>query len=162
MAEYTRVHRLLRLLTLIQGGTGWTPERLAEECEVSVRTIYRDLKELEGAGIGIEFDRSAKTYRLPQDFFLPPVQLTAREALSLSVLCEQVAQREQIPFIRPAVQADGGDVELVEVTDEGLVRVRFHGACVGCPSATMTLKTGIEHSLRERVPEVTGVEAVED
>jgi Fe-S cluster biogenesis protein NfuA len=64
--------------------------------------------------------------------------------------------------IRPAIQADGGDVELVEVTDEGLVRVRFHGACVGCPSATMTLKTGIEHSLRERVPEVTGVEAVTD
>jgi Fe-S cluster biogenesis protein NfuA len=63
--------------------------------------------------------------------------------------------------IRPAIQADGGDVELVEVTDEGLVRVRFHGACVGCPSSTMTLKTGIEHSLRERVPEVTGVEAVE-
>ena len=63
--------------------------------------------------------------------------------------------------IRPAIQADGGDVELVEVTDAGVVRVRFHGACIGCPSATMTLKTGIEHSLREHVPEVTSVEAVE-
>ena len=63
--------------------------------------------------------------------------------------------------IRPAIQADGGDVELIEVTDAGLVRVRFHGACVGCPSASMTLQTGIEHSLRERVPEVTGVESVE-
>ena len=63
--------------------------------------------------------------------------------------------------IRPAIQADGGDVELIEVTKDGLVRVRFHGACVGCPSSEMTLKTGLEHSIKERVPEVTRVEAVE-
>ena len=63
--------------------------------------------------------------------------------------------------IRPAIQADGGDVELIEVTDDGLVRVRFHGACVGCPSSAMTLKAGLEHSLRERIPEVTRVEAIE-
>lgn len=105
MAEYTRVHRLLKVLTLIQGKEGWTPERLAAECEISVRTIYRDLKELEGAGIGIEFDHRAKTYRVPHDFFLPPVQLTGREALSLSVLCEHIADREQVPFTKPAVQA---------------------------------------------------------
>lgn len=65
-----------------------------------------------------------------------------------------------IQRIRPAIQADGGDLELIEVTDEGIVRIRFHGACVGCPSATVTLKAGIEQSLRERVPEVTAVEAV--
>jgi predicted DNA-binding transcriptional regulator YafY len=105
MPDYTRVHRLLRVLTLIQGREGWTPARLAEECGVGIRTIFRDLNELEGAGIGIEFDHTAKTYRVPRDFFLPPVQLTAREALSLSVLCEQVAASEQIPFVRPAVQA---------------------------------------------------------
>lgn len=63
--------------------------------------------------------------------------------------------------IRPAIQADGGDVELIDVTDAGLVRVRFHGACVGCPSSAMTLKTGLEHTLRERIPEVVSVEAVE-
>lgn len=63
--------------------------------------------------------------------------------------------------IRPAIQADGGDVELIEVTKDGLVRVRFHGACVGCPSSEMTLKAGLEHSIKERVPEVTRVEAVE-
>ena len=63
--------------------------------------------------------------------------------------------------IRPAVQADGGDVELLEVTEAGLVRIRLHGACVGCPSSLMTLRLGIETSLKEHVPEVTGVEAVE-
>lgn len=63
--------------------------------------------------------------------------------------------------IRPAVQSDGGDVELVEVTREGLVRIRLHGACVGCPSSLMTLRVGIERNLMDYVPEVTGVEAVE-
>ncbi len=65
-----------------------------------------------------------------------------------------------VNLIRPAVQADGGDLELVGVKDNGLVQVRFHGACVGCPSSTMTLQVGIERSLKERVPEVTSVEAV--
>jgi Fe-S cluster biogenesis protein NfuA len=65
-----------------------------------------------------------------------------------------------IDRIRPAVQADGGDVELVEVTSAGLVKIRLHGACVGCPSSTMTLRMGIERNLRLHVPEVTGVEGV--
>jgi Fe-S cluster biogenesis protein NfuA len=62
-----------------------------------------------------------------------------------------------IDLIRPAVQADGGDIELVDVTGEGVVQIRFHGACHGCPSSHMTLQTGIEKNLRERVPEVTQV-----
>ena len=66
-----------------------------------------------------------------------------------------------IDRIRPAVQADGGDVEFVGVDDEGIVQIRLHGACVGCPSSTMTLKFGIERNLREHVPEVRAVEAVE-
>lgn len=64
-------------------------------------------------------------------------------------------------LIRPSVQSDGGDIELVDVSGEGLVRIRLHGACVGCPSSRMTLKYGIEQNLREHVPEVTSVEAVE-
>ena len=60
-------------------------------------------------------------------------------------------------LIRPAVQADGGDIELVDVAADGVVQVRFHGACHGCPSSTMTLQHGIERNLRERVPEVTRV-----
>ncbi|MEL6739620.1 MAG: NifU family protein [Planctomycetota bacterium] len=65
-----------------------------------------------------------------------------------------------IDRIRPAVQADGGDVEVVDVTEGGVVRIRLHGACVGCPSSTMTLRVGIERNLRQHVPEVTSVEAV--
>lgn len=68
---------------------------------------------------------------------------------------EEVIQR-----IRPAVQSDGGDVELVEVTDEGIAKVRLHGACVGCPSSSMTLQMGIERNVREKVPEVVSVEQV--
>ena len=66
-----------------------------------------------------------------------------------------------INLIRPAVQADGGDVELVGVTNEGVVEIRLHGACVGCPSSTVTLQMGIERNLREHVPEVTSVRAVD-
>lgn len=63
-------------------------------------------------------------------------------------------------LIRPAIQDDGGDVELVEVTAEGIARVRFKGACVGCPSSSMTLAMGIERNVRERVPEIVAVEQV--
>lgn len=68
--------------------------------------------------------------------------------------------QEVINLIRPAVQGDGGDVELVDVTEAGVVQVRFHGACHGCPSSSLTLHMGIERHLREHVPEVTGVVAV--
>ena len=63
--------------------------------------------------------------------------------------------------IRPAVQADGGDVELVDVVEAtGQVNIRFHGACHGCPSAPMTLQHGIERNLRDQIPEVRSVVAV--
>ncbi len=73
-------------------------------------------------------------------------------------LHEQV--QHVLDLIRPAVQSDGGDLELVEVDATGNVLIRFHGACVGCPSSTMTLQSGIERSLKERVPGVTAVIAV--
>lgn len=62
--------------------------------------------------------------------------------------------------VRPGLRADGGDVELVDVTDEGVVSLRLMGACRGCPMSTMTLKMGIERALQQQVPEVTRVEAV--
>ena len=62
-----------------------------------------------------------------------------------------------INLIRPAVQADGGDIELVGVADGGVVQIRFHGACHGCPSSNLTLQMGIERNLRDKVPEVTSV-----
>ena len=67
---------------------------------------------------------------------------------------EQVINR-----IRPAVQMDGGDIELVDVLD-GIVRLRLVGSCSGCPSSTMTLKMGIERAIRAEVPEIKGVEAI--
>ena len=62
--------------------------------------------------------------------------------------------------VRPALQRDGGDVELVEVTEDGVVKVRLQGACQGCPMAQMTLQMGIERMIKEMVPEVKTVEAV--
>ena len=62
--------------------------------------------------------------------------------------------------IRPALQADGGDVELVDVGDDGVVKVRLKGACGGCPMSQLTLKMGIERILKKEVPEVKSVEAV--
>jgi Fe-S cluster biogenesis protein NfuA len=62
--------------------------------------------------------------------------------------------------IRPMLQADGGNVELVNVSPEGVVQVRLQGACSGCPMSQMTLKNGIERVIKEAVPEVKTVEAV--
>jgi len=61
--------------------------------------------------------------------------------------------------IRPALQADGGGVELVDVTD-GVVKLKLTGACSGCPMSTMTLKMGIERVLKEQIPEIKEVVAV--
>lgn len=66
-----------------------------------------------------------------------------------------------LDLIRPAVQEDGGDFELLEISEEGVVTIRFLGACIGCPSSEMTLRDGIARNLRNRVPEVTDVVASE-
>lgn len=63
--------------------------------------------------------------------------------------------------IRPGVKSDGGDLELVEITDDYRVRIRMLGACIGCPSSMITLKMGVERNLKLYVPEVASVEAVE-
>ena len=62
--------------------------------------------------------------------------------------------------VRPSLQADGGDVELVDVSSEGVVRVKLTGACVGCPMGQITLKMGIEKAIKQEVPEVKEVVAV--
>jgi Fe-S cluster biogenesis protein NfuA len=64
---------------------------------------------------------------------------------------------EALNEIRGSLQADGGDVELVSVTDNGTVTVRLSGACCGCPMSQMTLKMGIEKTLKQRVPEIKKV-----
>jgi Fe-S cluster biogenesis protein NfuA len=67
--------------------------------------------------------------------------------------------KDVLDKIRPSLQADGGDVELVDVVD-GIVKVRLKGACAGCPMSQMTLKNGIEKLLKREIPEVKAVEGV--
>ncbi|HDG96908.1 MAG TPA: NifU family protein [Desulfobacterales bacterium] len=62
--------------------------------------------------------------------------------------------------VRPSLQADGGDVQLVDVGEDGIVKVRLTGACGGCPMSQMTLKMGIERILKQNIPEIQAVESV--
>ena len=66
---------------------------------------------------------------------------------------------EALKKIRPALEADGGGIELVDIVD-GVVSVRLKGACKGCPGAQMTMKMGVERILKEQVPEVKSVQSV--
>ena len=72
----------------------------------------------------------------------------------------QIRVQKCLNMIRPQIQADGGDVELVSV-DKTTIKVRLTGHCAGCPMAAMTLKEGIEAFIKERVPEIKKVEAVQ-
>ena len=65
--------------------------------------------------------------------------------------------RDVIEEIRPFIQRDGGDIELVDVTDDGQVSVRLQGACVGCPMSQITMTQGVARRIQERVPEITEV-----
>ena len=68
--------------------------------------------------------------------------------------------KKVLDMIRPNLQADGGDVELIEVTDDGVVKVKLVGACGHCPMSTMTLKMGIERTLMDKVPGIKEVVSV--
>ena len=65
--------------------------------------------------------------------------------------------QQAIERIRPSLQADGGDIELVDVSDDGIVKVRLKGACHGCPMSQMTLKMGVERMIKKEIPEVKEV-----
>ena len=73
---------------------------------------------------------------------------------------EKSEVQEVIDKIRPGLQADGGDVELVNITEDDVVEVKLKGACDGCPMATLTIKNGIEKTLKEEFPELKEVKAV--
>lgn len=98
----TRLRRLLRITTLVQAGPGWGPQRLADECDVAVRTIHRDMDDLKAAGINWTFDRSTKSYVIDDGVFLAPLQISEDEALALMLLGEEIAGPEQIPLLHPA------------------------------------------------------------
>jgi Fe-S cluster biogenesis protein NfuA len=90
--------------------------------------------------------------------FASPIGFMMETAPKESLMKEKIEQA--LNKIRPALQGDGGDVELVEVGEDGVVRVRLKGACGGCPMSQMTLKMGIERILKKEVPEIKSVEAV--
>lgn len=100
----------------------------------------------------------AKEHSLPQ-----AGRTAAREPEGVAATTGTAEERvrQVIEQLRPSIQADGGDVEFVEFTDDGMVRIRLHGACVGCPSSSLTLQVGLERNLREHVPEFTSLEAIE-
>jgi Fe-S cluster biogenesis protein NfuA len=68
--------------------------------------------------------------------------------------------KKALDQVRPSLQADGGDVELVEVGEDGIIKVKLVGACAGCPMSQMTLKQGIERFLKSQIPEVKEVVSV--
>ncbi len=90
---------------------------------------------------------------------LSPTSAATAQGPSSGSLEDKV--RRVIELIRPAVQADGGDVEFVGLTADNTVQIRMHGACVGCPSSTVTLQTGIERNLKAHIPEIKGIQALD-
>jgi len=102
--KYTRVHRLLEIISLVQSQRGWTAKTLAERCETTERNIYRDINQIKEAGIPIESTKD-NGYQINGTFFMPPVRLTFEEALAISALCEAMADQGAIPFVRPASMA---------------------------------------------------------
>lgn len=103
--DYRKVHRLLRIVTLVQGGGHWRPKDLAVACGTTERSVFRDLKDLAKAGIPLVYNAKDKTYTAPANVYLPPVQLTVEEALSIIALGDSVGAAEQVPHLRPAKSA---------------------------------------------------------
>ena len=104
-AEYARLHRILQIIQLIQQQQGWDAKALARACDVTERTIYRDLTLLQGANIPFFFDEEHRCYRIRKDFFMPPIDLSLDEALALVALGEEIGKKEQIPFTVAAARA---------------------------------------------------------
>lgn len=106
MASIDRIRRLLQLIELLQSGRNYNSTQLADLCNVSRRTIFRDLRALEDSGIHVRYDEGRQGYSLPATTFLPPTDFTLEETLSLLVLCDELGNGESgIPFHRPARSA---------------------------------------------------------
>lgn len=102
---YTRVHRLLQLITAIQSRRGLRVPDLARLCEVNERTIFRDLDAINAAGIPCAFDTESQGYRVGPSFFMPSVELTIEEAMAIVALLEEAGDGTQVPFLGAASRA---------------------------------------------------------
>jgi len=101
----SHIHRLFRLITLIQGQPNLGPPQLAELLDRTERTIFRDLAILKEAGVPIDINPETGGYIIRKDFFLRPVDLTLEEALALLLLAEQVGGHQQLPHLQEAGKA---------------------------------------------------------
>lgn len=86
--------------------------------------------------------------------------MTEENTTVLSGAALMVQVQEVLDRVRPFLQADGGDCELMDVTEDGIVKLKLHGACGTCPSSTYTLKLGIEEQLKQAIPAIQSVEQV--
>ena len=79
-----------------------------------------------------------------------------------NTLAQSIHQKveDALQSIRPYLEADGGDVKILNIDDKGIVKLELLGACGSCPMSTMTLKAGVEEAIKRAVPEITGVEAI--
>ena len=102
---YTRVHRLMRLIILIHGSSRLNAQKLAETFKTSVRNIYRDIEQLQGAGMPLFFNEETKGYAFRRDFFLRPVEFTIEEAMALTLLGREIGQSDQLPHLNEAGKA---------------------------------------------------------
>jgi predicted DNA-binding transcriptional regulator YafY len=103
--KLSRIHRLLKLIGLLQAGKGYNVEALAQACGVSRRTVFRDLDTLRQSGIPLSFDDRQQRYCVPGTYYLPPTNLTPEEALALIVLCHEMGGSPRFPFFAPARSA---------------------------------------------------------
>ena len=101
----SRIYRLLRVITLLQGGRGYTANDLARELEVSRRTIFRDLNMLEMAHIPYYFDSEHGGYQISRHFFLPPINLTLAEALAMLLLAGRTRGSSKLPLFSHGAMA---------------------------------------------------------
>jgi len=100
-----RLHRVLKLLTLLETGHPYNADRLAQTCGVSRRTIYRDLNALEAAGIPVFFDQATGRYQVHETGLMPAVNLRLEEALALVLLAGDLGRRGGLPLLEPARDA---------------------------------------------------------
>ena len=100
-----RITRLLQLLQMLQSGSGRNADGLAADCGVSRRTVFRDLEALRVAGVPIAYDDEVDRYSIPGSYFLPPINFTAAEAMSLLALSGEMGRSDRLPFYEPAQAA---------------------------------------------------------
>lgn len=101
----TRIRRIVKLIGLLQGSQGYNAPALARACEVSTRTVFRYLEDLREAEVPLVYDDERKTYRIPGQFFLPPTNFTADEAIAMLVLCHELGDQHKLPLFAAARSA---------------------------------------------------------